>query len=350
MKDYLGTTQQNVAWFNQRSKEPDGLIIQPTFQRNPVWTVSQKSYLIDSILRSYPIPEIYLQERVNENGESQFIVVDGQQRLRAVLDYINNEFALTPSETDEQWENLTFDELSAKDKKRFFEYKFVIRLLPDIDEEVIRNIFKRINKNNERLNAQELRQATYSGEFIQMINDLADQTYWQDIGVFSPQKIRRMLDSEFISEIAIAYLNGHQNKKVKLDYYYQLYEEEFTDTERVKFVFDSVIGEILQIMPNIKKTRWRNITDFYTLFLVLAQYYEKMPFSSNVREELKDKLEDFGAKVTALQKAIREDTESSEKDSNVSNFASGIRASTDLGSRKQRFESLDNALSNIISK
>ena len=48
MKDYLGSTQQNIAWFNQRSKEVDGLIIKPTFQRNPVWTVNQKSYLIDS--------------------------------------------------------------------------------------------------------------------------------------------------------------------------------------------------------------------------------------------------------------------------------------------------------------
>ena len=176
MKDYLGSTQQNIAWFNQRSKEVDGLIIKPTFQRNPVWTVNQKSYLIDSVLRSYPIPEIYLQEKVNDKGESQFVVVDGQQRLRAVLDFINNEFSLVPSETSEEWGNLTFDELSPNDKKKFFEYKFVIRLLPDIDEETIRNIFKRINKNNERLNQQELRQATYSGEFIIMINEIADRT------------------------------------------------------------------------------------------------------------------------------------------------------------------------------
>lgn len=278
MKDYLGSTQQNIAWFNQRSKEENSLVIKPTFQRNPVWTVNQKSYLIDSILRSYPIPEIYLQERVNEKGESQFVVVDGQQRLRTVLDFINNEFSLVPTETSEQWGNLTFDELSPNDKKRFFEYKFVIRLLPDIDDDIIRNIFKRINRNNERLNQQELRQATYSGEFIVMINDISDQTYWEDIGVFTPQKIRRMLDAEFISEIVIAYLNGHQNKKVKLDYYYKLYEEEFNDSERVKGVFNSVAKEILQILPNIKKTRWRNMTDFYTLFWCLLNIIIKCHF------------------------------------------------------------------------
>lgn len=42
MKDYLGSTQQNIAWFNQRSKEGDSLVIKPTFQRNPVWTINQK--------------------------------------------------------------------------------------------------------------------------------------------------------------------------------------------------------------------------------------------------------------------------------------------------------------------
>lgn len=348
MKDYLASTQQNVAWFNQRSKEPDGLIIKPMFQRNPVWTVSQKSYLIDSILRSYPIPEIYLQERVSDKGESQFVVVDGQQRLRAVLDFINNEFSLEPSETGEQWGNLTFDELSPVDKKKFFEYKFVVRLLPDIDEETIRNIFKRINKNNERLNQQELRQATYSGEFILMVNELADQTYWEDIGVFTPQKIRRMLDSEYISEIAIAYLNGHQNKKVKLDYYYKLYEEEFNESEDVKRVFNGVIGEILQILPTIKKTRWRNMTDFYTLFLVLAKYNSLMPFASEIREKVREQLLDFGDRVTKLQKALKEDAVSGETDINIRNYSSGIRASTDLGSRKTRFEALDNVIKSIV--
>lgn len=347
MKDYLGSTQQNIAWFNQRSKEVDGLIIKPTFQRNPVWTVNQKSYLIDSVLRSYPIPEIYLQEKVNDKGESQFVVVDGQQRLRAVLDFINNEFSLVPSETSEEWGNLTFDELSPTDKKKFFEYKFVIRLLPDIDEETIRNIFKRINKNNERLNQQELRQATYSGEFIIMINEIADRTYWEDIGLFTPQKIRRMLDSEFISELAIAFLNGHQNKKAKLDYYYKLYEEEFNESDEVKRIFDSVIGEILQILPNIKKTRWRNMTDFYTLFLVMAQYNNKVPFSSDIREKLNTVLIDFSNKVTNLQKAIKEDIASDEKDMNIRNYSSGIRASTDLGSRKLRYEALNNIIKSI---
>lgn len=156
-----------------------------------------------------------------------------------------------------------------------------------------------------------------------------------------------MLDSEFISELAIAFLNGHQNKKAKLDYYYKLYEEEFSEGDEVKHVFDSVIGEILQVLPNIKKTRWRNMTDFYTLFLVMAQYNNKVPFSSDIREKLNTVLIDFSNKVTNLQKAIKEDIASDEKDMNIRNYSSGIRASTDLGSRKLRFEALNNIIKSI---
>ena len=126
-----------------------------------------------------------------------------------------------------------------------------------------------------------------------------------------------------------------------------MYEEEFSEGDEVKHVFDSVIGEILQVLPNIKKTRWRNMTDFYTLFLVMAQYNNKVPFSSDIREKLNTVLIDFSNKVTNLQKAIKEDIASDEKDMNIRNYSSGIRASTDLGSRKLRFEALNNIIKSI---
>ena len=66
------------------------LDMSPSYQRNAVWTNRQKSYLIDTILNGYPIPEIYIQEDIDEAGHAMFIIVDGQQRLRAVLDFLDN--------------------------------------------------------------------------------------------------------------------------------------------------------------------------------------------------------------------------------------------------------------------
>ena len=59
MKNYLNTTTYNISWFKKASDAGE-LEMSPPFQRNPVWTDRQKSFLIDSILNGYPIPEIYM--------------------------------------------------------------------------------------------------------------------------------------------------------------------------------------------------------------------------------------------------------------------------------------------------
>lgn len=342
MKNYLETTTQNVAWFKKVADE-NYLQIKPTFQRNLVWTDKQKSYLVDSILSGYPIPEIYLQETITSKGETNYIVVDGQQRIRATLGFIADEFSLDSEETT-KWADMKFSDLSEADKKNYFAYKFVIRVLPEIEESELRNIFKRINKNNMSLNQQELRYSTYSGRFIRMIENLSDKDYWGDIGIFNPNKIKRMLDAEYISELVIAYLHGLQNKKAKLDEFYMIYEENFDGVDEVNNLFDTVIKEILQLLPEIKKTRWNNMTDFYTLFLVLSEKKDSMPFASDVRSKLSEELLCFGRDITTIQKG--------EDDGNIAElvkkYASGIRSSADLSSRRERHIALKESLRGTI--
>ena len=62
----------------------------PDYQRPSVWTKSQKQLLIDTILRDYDIPKIYLHKRDND----RFDVIDGQQRIRTIWSFYNDEFAL----------------------------------------------------------------------------------------------------------------------------------------------------------------------------------------------------------------------------------------------------------------
>ena len=69
----------------------------PDYQRPPVWTTAQKQLLIDTILRGYDIPKLYL--RKVDNTPFQYEVVDGQQRLRAIWSFMSNEFAL-PKDSD----------------------------------------------------------------------------------------------------------------------------------------------------------------------------------------------------------------------------------------------------------
>lgn len=336
---FLHTTHRTVSWFNKAHVGGE-LVLSAPYQRNPVWTPIQQAYLIDTILLGLPIPELYMQDVGDESGAEKHIVVDGQQRIRAVLDFLNGDIALDGDQISRNWRGLRFEQLGVDEKKTIFQYKFVVRILPLMPEEEVRKIFARLNRNVVSLNDQELRNATYWGPFIQSIQFMADSNdFWADSGLFSANDHRRMIDHEFISELAIAFLHGPQNKKDKLDDYYRLYEESYEDRERVENAFRKSADEIAQLIPNLKSTRWRKKSDFYTLFLEIAARADSLPWSIDVRTEISRSLIDFGQRVTKLL-TLEEDLW---KDVNeqVVNYARNVsRAASDRGSRVARTKAL----------
>ncbi len=169
MQRYLNTTHRSVVWFKKTFDGGD-LVIKPPFQRNPVWSMRQNSSLIDTILLEYPIPELYMQEVTDAEGNQKHLLVDGQQRIRAVLAFLAGDFAL--EDESPSWAGLAFEDLSVHDRKRVFEYNFVVRLLPEMPDDEVRAIFQRVNKNTTVLNGQELRHATYWGPFIKLMEEI----------------------------------------------------------------------------------------------------------------------------------------------------------------------------------
>lgn len=339
---FLHSTTQTVKWF-VRAMENDELDLAPPFQRNPVWTDAQRSYLIGTILEGYPIPELYLQNNVDGDGNEKHVVVDGQQRIRACLGFVRGEFALTEEELP-GWAGATFNDLPPALKKKIYAYKFVIRALPAMSEEKLREIFKRINRNVVALNKQELRHATYWGPFIKMVEKMADDDpYWADCGVFTANDHRRMLDQEFITELVVAHLHGAQNKKDKLDHYYELYEQSFEAKDDVQHAFSKVTAELAQLLPDLAATRWRKKSDFYTLFLVLAERETELPFASDVRIGLADRARQFGRGVDQLLRL--EETAWESPPELVARYARSVsRAASDRANRIARHKALRETL------
>ena len=61
----------------------------PKYQRKSMWNDEQKSFLIDSIIKNYPIPPIFLHRKIDaDTGKQTFDVVDGKQRLTAIISFI----------------------------------------------------------------------------------------------------------------------------------------------------------------------------------------------------------------------------------------------------------------------
>src|SRR5438876_10698443 len=84
--DFYSNTQP-ISWFNDRNTE-GSLILKPPFQRKPIWAARQKCYLIESILLNLPIAEVYMQTITSAEGKTTYALVDGQQRIRTVLQFI----------------------------------------------------------------------------------------------------------------------------------------------------------------------------------------------------------------------------------------------------------------------
>ncbi len=346
MSNIIQTTHRDIAWFKQ-AHELLQLQMKPAFQRNLVWTTKQKSFLIDSILNSYPVPEIYMQDLTSDDGTKNYIVVDGQQRITACLEFINNSFQLD-SKDSPTYADMTFDDLTSEQKKKIYSYLFVVRLLPEMSDIELREIFSRLNRNNVVLNPQELRQATYWGQFIQTMNEISDDDIWRELGIFSANDVKRMLDVEFISELTIASIHGVQNKKLTLDKYFEMYEHEFPEKADTKFTFGIVTREIASLLPTNSKTRWAKKTDFYTLFVLLAHKKHLLPFGEAKKEIGRKLLLEIAALIDNYVSTEEIGDGTNEVDKYIIQYGSNLRASSDLGARKKREEALENLLKPLL--
>ncbi len=297
-------TTQPLHWLRDRNVDKS-LILKPPYQRKPVWTINQQTYLIDSILKDFQIPEIYIHRVTNAQGITIYNIVDGQQRIRAILDFIKGEFSLSEKYTPE-YADFDFDDLPDSVKQVFWSFTIYIREITGASEEDVRNLFRRMNKNVVALNAQELRHATYSGFFIKLMEEISEEDFWAENKIVTTNEIRRMKDVEFISTLFISMMNGIQDKTKEVDNYYQSYEESFSDKDILKNKFQSIEQTIIELLPNIKDTRWRNKSDFYTLFMVLSNIKdEKKYIPKKDYKKVQKELERFSEEVSlATQKGV----------------------------------------------
>lgn len=304
------STLHPISWFREHYLN-GGLSIKPPFQRRPVWTPRQKCYLIETILLEFPIPEIYVQRSVTAEGVEAFAIVDGQQRIRSVLQFIGSEsdeeerefngFVLDRLESTSSWSGLSFADMSDEQKKAFYSYLFTVRYLDTESDEDTKDVFRRLNKYLTPLKPQELRNATYSGPFAKLAEKLADDEYWAENRIITPASIRRQGDVEFVSELMIGTLHGPQGGAASIiDHYYAMYEDyddEFPDQRALVAAFGRTLDMIRDVLPNLKIFRWGNKTDFYTMFVAFAHLFHKEKPKRREKSGLRQALAGFAAEI-----------------------------------------------------
>ena len=252
------------------------LEVRPDFQRQEVWSKAAMVMLMDTILQNIPMPKIFLMAIIRGN-DTYRIVIDGQQRIHAILSFLRNEYNLSRPYSGD-YIDFYFDDLPENIKDEFLSYKIDVNEIRNASDDIVREIYSRVNKYTIALNKQELRRADFPGQFLKLSEELSQHEFFEESKIFSVANRRRMGDVEYISELLAILVGGIQDKKSTLDRFYEDYSswpiEEIDGTQNR---FQKVLDDISIIFPfdsfPIAKTRFRQKADFYSLFSAINELH-----------------------------------------------------------------------------
>lgn len=258
---------QALQWFVDRNASGE-LDLDPPFQRRSVWSLDYQRYFVDTLMRDYPSPPIFLEIVIEPGEPTSYNVIDGKQRLTAIFSFMNGAFHLAGYQADEGHEDAYWVDLDKDVQKRVLKYSFTVEQIEDTSESELRDAFGRLNRNVARLTAQELRHAQFPGVFLERMETLAQGRFWSDRRIFGAADIRRMRDIEFVSELFLLTMHGvDDGKREILDQYYADYEDEIPDETSHRASFDATMDFLKSLkVLDWRETRWTNLSDLYGLW------------------------------------------------------------------------------------
>jgi len=179
------------------------------YQRSPgLWPNASRSYFIDTILEGYPFPKIYFHEYLDRRTKRvRTEIVDGQQRITTIDDFLNDRFAL--GKNSARFAGRRFSDLDEDVQDGFLFYTVSTDVIRDAGRAEILQMFRRMNAYTLPLNAAEKRHSEFFGEFKDLVTRILDQssvlTEWD---IFTTRQIVRMADAEFVAELILALEEG----------------------------------------------------------------------------------------------------------------------------------------------
>ena len=210
----------------------------PNFQRKPVWNeLRRKSLLIESLMLRIPIPAFYFYE----NEDSLFQVIDGQQRLLTIFEYINDGFRLSNLEyLNDICGKRKFSELDIKYQQRIYRTQLAINILDARSpHRVIYDIFRRINTGGVNLTLQEMRNAICTQRIRDYLETGVSSTEYLEATRHKINDIRMDSQELFLRFIALYRLYDYQKGCLK-PYYYS----------KISKLLDDEIGELARLDDN----------------------------------------------------------------------------------------------------
>lgn len=311
--------------------------IDPEYQRRHRWDNKTSSKLIESLILNIPIPTIYISQDVDvdketDDNEFRYSVIDGQQRLTAIKNFLKGKFELEGLETLSELNGCKYNDLPPFLTRRLEERSIkCLRIDSTLDAQVKLDIFERLNSGSVKLEAQELRNAVYSGPFNNAIKDLSKDANFREllqIDNESPEtnnKVKRMEDVEIV-------LRFFALKDNRYEIYKKTKDRGFSD------FLDDTLNEFNKFdlkKLNDLKTEFINTMSFIKINFGATAFakYKYINEHNELKLQSKFNIAVYDAFSTAISDALRENLDISNEKNNLislfkdSNFYDSISGS-----------------------
>lgn len=281
--DYESMVIQDLLNAHDRGE----LNISPWYQRRAVWSNAHKSYLLNTIFETMPVPTIYIRHTIDlERERTVKEVVDGQQRCRSIIEYREDGFGARHPEHSRR---VYYRDLSSSQRQQFLMAKLPVAYLIGSDDSDVIEIFGRLNAVSKTLNAQEKRAAKWSGEFHQFcLREAVERLpIWRGLSIFSATEISRMSEVQFTAELAMALIDGMSDfSAARVDAAYRRWDEDFPDHDTISKRLERVYRMVASLKPEaVKDTIFSRSPVFYSLILVLDSLHQ-LPAKATLEETL----------------------------------------------------------------
>lgn len=334
-----------LTWRRQNQLE-----LQPQFQRGSVWTPQAQSFLIDTILRELPIPAVYIRTRVDATTQSSIReVVDGQQRLRAIVAFASNELRLNNRSPD--LAGLRYNDLTQDQKDTFLSYNVpTVQLLNASDADVL-EVFARLNSYSVKVTPAELRHAKFDEPVKWAIWNTTRENglLWDRYHIVSLRDSVRLKNTTLIAELFMAFLNGPgDGGEERVNAFYKA-RRTMSDADFVPISYSvqSAINQVTQAFGDeFERTTFFDAPNFLMLVCAVAFVQGAIP-SSSLTSDVDDKrgsglsLENASNNLPLLALAV----ENEDINGPFSSFVVASKSTTQrASSRRPRFNAIVNAI------
>lgn len=244
--DY-NTRDYTIDFLIQQFRD-DEFYIPDEYQRQYIWSDSDKNRFVESILLGLPIPLMFFSD--TEDGRCE--IIDGAQRTQAMEEFMSGDLILSDLKKLTSLNGFSYNDIPAYFRKKFDKTNMrIIVLSDDTSLEIRQEIFNRINTTGREANASEIRRGSFRGPFMDFLMACTKDPLFVEVCPISETMAKRYEQLELVIRF-FAFLDHYQEFTHRVDSFLDEYIESTKDSfnqAKMKSEFDAMLRFVKEYFP-----------------------------------------------------------------------------------------------------